>query len=193
MLPSADSIVYTAIFGNYDVLRPPVSVPGVKFLCFTDADISCGGWDVIKVPAKFRSPRLSAKYYKVMAHEVITCRRSLWIDGRLQFAGLGGGWDSMQHNIAFCRHHARNCVYDEANLCISHAIGDPPKIREAIAKYRVEGYPANNGLYRGGTIWRKHVPEVAEFNAAWWLETKLVFRLSFGELAYNLIYFPSNR
>jgi len=70
-------------------------------------------------------------------------------------------------NAAFFDHSKnnldpRNCLYDEANVIFEFGRrngnykDDPNLIQNQINKYKLEGYPANNGLTTNMIIVRKH-------------------------------------
>ncbi len=72
-------IVYTAIFGGFDTLKP--LPPGVNGICFSDGNLAANGWQV--VPPKYDTPNPSkrAKHQRCMAHNLFPGESTLWIDG----------------------------------------------------------------------------------------------------------------
>ena len=50
------------------------------------------------------------------------------------------------------RHGARDCVYDEAMVCLLYRRGSAKKIKEQMAKYCSEGFPKNYGLNEANVI-----------------------------------------
>jgi alkaline ceramidase TOD1/glycosyltransferase MUCI70-like protein len=172
------AVVYSAIFGNYDVLKQPLPQDEpCDFICFTDSEMPSrvGAWRVIRVkPDPVVHPRMQAKYFKLLSHKVFprgrlaaryapfSVRRradlSIWIDASLQIKNsafvrdmrekLGGG------NWAMFTHPDRDCIYDEALVSITM-----PKYEALPILPQVEAYrpvvPPHGGLYACGVIVRR--------------------------------------
>jgi hypothetical protein len=67
------------------------------------------------------------------------------------------------------RHPARSCVYDEARIVMEHCPLIPrDEVQRQIERYRAEGFPEKAGLWANGFLVRRHTPEVAALNEAWW-------------------------
>ncbi len=164
-------VVYTAIFGGYDVLRDPEGrTPGVQYVCFTDNPrLRSDVWS-IRYRRPIGDPLMQAKACKILAHEAFDCDLSLWIDGRSTLRGLNGVFDRFRSDLALRRHPSRDCIYDEAEHCKQQRRGDPRRIDVSVARYRAAGHPERHGLWLGGVLLRRHTPAVAEFNRQWWRE-----------------------
>ncbi|QDT91635.1 glycosyltransferase domain-containing protein [Gimesia algae] len=167
-------VVYTAIFGGYDSLKEPRDqMPGVKFVCFTDNPrLKSKVWN-IHYCRPTGDPLMQAKSFKILAHEVLDCDISLWIDGRVELHNLNGAINQLSTDLALHRHEQRNCIYQEASHCITVKRGDPRQIEDAIARYKSEGHPPHYGLWRGGVILRRHSPCTTAFNREWWREVSV--------------------
>lgn len=165
------TVVYTAIFGGYDVLREPgESLPGVQYICFTDNPyLRSHRWDV-RYCKPAGDPLVQAKRMKIMAHEAVDCDVSLWIDGRIRLCKLNGIFQRSATDVALRKHPARSCIYEEAAHCKRIRRGDPRRIDNAVARYAAEGYPRNRGLWLAGVILRRHSLSTAALNAEWWRE-----------------------
>ena len=83
ILGQRSKVVYTAIFGGRDQLRDPVErLPGVQYVCFTDnVNLQSKTWTILYCPPT-GDPLLQAKACKILAHEMLDCDISLWIDAR---------------------------------------------------------------------------------------------------------------
>ena len=49
---TSNIVIYKAIFGSYDKKPKPILykfTKNIKFILITDSDISCNGWEVIKL------------------------------------------------------------------------------------------------------------------------------------------------
>ncbi|HUG69925.1 MAG TPA: glycosyltransferase domain-containing protein [Pirellulaceae bacterium] len=164
-------VVYTAIFGGYDQLRDPLErLPGTQYVCFTDNPrLKSDVWSIRYCPPS-GDPQMQAKACKILAHEVLDCTVSLWLDGRIELQSLNGALQSSISDLALRRHPQRNCIYAEGRHCKLVGRGDPSRIDEAIARYEAEGHPARYGLWQGGIILRRHTPATRAFNLEWWGE-----------------------
>jgi hypothetical protein len=171
ILDRPSQIVYTAIFGGYDKLREPrEKAPGVQYICFTDNRyLKSNVWQ-IRYCKPSGDPLFQAKRIKVLAHEILDCDMSLWIDGRIELHDLNGVFDRFRHDLALQKHTTRNCIYEEARFTKEIRRGNPARIDEAIKRYKAAGHPTNGGLWLGGIVLRRHSPSVTAFNNAWWHE-----------------------
>jgi hypothetical protein len=187
--------VYTAIYGGYDTLLQPVAqtVP-CDFICFTDTNMPrrVGAWRVIRAGLKpSMHPRMRAKYFKILSHQVFPDGRLawqfdrlgffrrydvvIWVDGCLRikdpgfaeaFAGHIGetGWSMFIHPD-------RDCIYDEMPQARAMRKYDGQPVSEQVAAYRAEGFPEKAGLMAATLIARstRH-PKIQRINEAWWAE-----------------------
>lgn len=192
-------IVYTAIFGGYDELKPPVEqdVP-CDYLCFTDTDMPkrVGPWRVIHVPANpALHPRMQAKRFKLLSHEVVKRGRlplatalasgllrfrrydaSLWVDGSIAIKGSHfvrtcvDGLSAAE--LAMFQHPERDCIFAEARQSLTMEKYNGQRIAEQVAHYRRGGVVAHSGLFACGIIGRREPSGQAmkRFNTAWWDE-----------------------
>lgn len=168
-------VVYSAIFGGTDILKPIKKWPGVECICYTDNEkIAAQGWRIIHIAAPSQvSSRLAAKRFKILPHSYFqNIEWSLWVDGThvprrnpLELLSQYGRQDF----IAF-RHPERDCIFDEGARCID--LGYPRDIiEEQLSRYREEGFPSNYGLIWGGALLRRHNnPQIKEAMDFWWAE-----------------------
>lgn len=163
------TIIYSAIYGDYD--KPKKHLLKEKPVLFTDS-IESEDWEVRKVERKEVHPRMQAKYFKCMPHEVLGCDVSVWIDGSVAIKTPNfEDWCLKQlgdSDIALFRHPDRSCIYIEADFC-----KDMPKYRELpimeqVQEYETMGYPKNAGLWACTVMIRRHNKKVEEFNKLWW-------------------------
>jgi hypothetical protein len=191
------TVIYTAIFGDYDSLKQPVEqdIP-CDFICFTDclaAGID-GAWRIIHIPAKADAhPRMRAKFFKLMSHKIFPgghlafryngWRRifkpkkysaSIWIDGRFQVTSSSFARDLVSivdsSGWAMFRHSVRDCIYDEAaESRLMRKYRNVP-LDAQVAAYRNAGFPEKSGLYECGIIARREPLSfpLKAINAQWW-------------------------
>lgn len=174
----AVNVVYTAIVGRYDVLKPHPLVRGVRFVAFLDdcQRREVEGWEVRSLLSCSDDPVRCARRYKVLAHEVLPeADYSLWVDGSVQIRD-GFDWDAVvgtyleSHDLAMYRHYCRSCAYAEAEVCAQLGLDARETIARQVRRYETEGYPRDCGLVETGIIFRRHTPVVEGVNVAWWRE-----------------------
>jgi hypothetical protein len=190
--------IYSAIYGEYDTLKdqPRQTIP-VDFICFTDSPslVPIGPWQIIRNTRRDISPRMRAKYFKIMSHRIflhgratlletlpygIWCQLTwydylIWIDGSIQIYRA----DFAERMISYIRdsgwtmfvHPDRDCIYDEALASKKMRKYQALPIREQAESYRAEGYPEHNGLMATGIIGRNARDDrISEINEMWWQE-----------------------
>lgn len=169
------AVVYTAIIGGYDTLKPQPTLPGIEYVCFTDQDLTpVAPWRIISVDADTMvSPREHAKWFKLHPHVLFPERQTLWIDGSITIKSeyalgelIDPGW-----GLRLYKHPLRDCIYDE--LLASLPMGkydDQPLVRQC-ATYRAEWHhPDHWGLWACGIIARAPDQRVRDLFQAWWDE-----------------------
>jgi hypothetical protein len=171
-------VIYTAITGNYDLLKEQPELPrqGLQLEAFLDREQPSRTWRVRPATTTFPNPRLNAKYHKILSHiNFPSFEYSLWIDGSIVICP----GTSVSHladyflsdsDIAVFAHRKRYCLYQEAAHCMYRHKDDPETIRRQVFRYTQEGYPTNNGLAECGVLLRRHTKRVKEFNDLWWNE-----------------------
>lgn len=191
-----DIVVYTAIFGRKEVFIDPSWIDkNARYIMFTDRDdIKTSVYEIIKCKGQFEDSSKSAKLFKILPHNFIQSDYSLWHDGHLTITGDVLSFiqqklsESNVDDLFLFRHPTRNCIYDEAQACIKLRKDYPETIREQIDRYIRRGYPKNNGLIRGSTIYRKHTSIAVQLLMRdWWKEVKQYSnrdQLSFNYVAW---------
>jgi len=160
----AETILYSCIIGRYDQIHE-FETPYRKIL-FTDRPIFSSTWEVKVIDPE---PKLFRKV-KILPHLFLPPHdRSIWIDGHLQPQDLtvferSGFW--------LMKHPVRDCVYQEAQECVMLRKDNPATIHEQVNRYRLEGYPAHNGLCATGVLIRDNNPEYYHFLDMWWHQVR---------------------
>jgi len=172
------NIIYTAISGGYDILKPHPPVKGCRFMAFVDdpAKYVSQNWELKKLIPFHQNPTRNSRKYKVLAHTIIPeANYSLWIDGSIEIK-KGFNLNQMiaaylgNHDMALFKHPRRSCAYEEAQICANRKLDNPSVIDKQMSKYRSEGYPPNNGLVETMMLLRRHTPAIAIFEDIWWKE-----------------------
>lgn len=187
-----DLLVYTALFGDRDVMRPPERIDGFDWRFVTDNE-NCQRWDdTIVTPMPIPGdPRRSARLIKIMPHLFFpNYERWVWMDGNLRLhQGVNGdSLNKIPGPISVFNHRDRDCLYKEAWICSHFKLDDPETIEAQIAGYRQEGFPTQLGLAETGGLIRDNTSEIRAFNRRWWKEVStksLRDQLSFNYCAWK--------
>lgn len=157
-------LLYTCITGQYDQLHE-FETPFRK-ICFTDRLIFSSTWEIKVIDPESKIFRK----VKIMPHLFLPeHERSVWIDGHLVPNNLpllnrSGYW--------VMKHPTRTCIYQEAQECITLHKDNPATINEQMERYRLDGYPANNGLCATGVLIRDNTEVNRAFGEFWWHQVR---------------------
>lgn len=156
-------VVYTCVVGNYDQIPEPLlKYDNVSFVAFVDNPDMFKNkesqWKYSPIPRKLEtlSPTLMNRYLKFHPSELFgDYEYSIYIDGNIRIVSdirtlIQNCGDKT--GLAMHRHGARDCVYDEAMVCLLYRRGSAKKIKEQMAKYCSEGFPKNYGLNEANVI-----------------------------------------
>ena len=157
-------IVYSGNIGGYDTPKEQaVKIPNARYLLFTDNPVPVKGWEVIAVNDS-RHQREIARDIKVNAHEWLPKHDlSIWVDHA--FTLNVASKLPVTHDVTCYAHHARNCIYQELEVCrlIGHiSTHDANRLLATLADLK---YPKNNGLCSSGFMLRRNTKD---FNMEWW-------------------------
>jgi len=203
--------VYTSIFNGYDnLIEDQFQMDGVDYICFTDQSIQSTNWKVVNSIPIYNDPNRNAKKYKILPHRYLhEYDWSIWIDGNIKVISdirnlcTNGLYKVYDHMQVFDK---RNCIYDEAAAILN--FGDinskrtpergiknwkdnPMVITDQINRYKLEGYPSNNGLATNPIIVRNHNSiEVIKNMEDWWNEIK--YNSKRDQLSFNYIAWKNN-
>lgn len=182
--------VFTAIFGNRDHLREPLC-NNVDFIVFTDQPIQSKRVRIIHVDGLFKDPARNARYVRALVHNFLPeYDVTLWLDASFVLKDVDGLLSYLDNSdLVVSRHYQRNCIYEEATVCIAYQRDRKDIIEPQMNRYRAEGYPVGNGLVEVGALLRRNSESVKLFNEAWWHEITNGSRhdqLSFNYVAWKL-------
>ena len=170
-------------------------MPGVDLFCFTDDEkLNSDQYRIVYSPDIFGNARKTSRLFKISPHLFLhEYEYVIWHDASIQFIDIqiidmlvekAGNF-----GIALFKHWSRNCIYEEADWCLTNKKESPHKIERLISMLREENYPSKNGLIAGGLIARKNnEEEVIKFNNEWWLiysEFSQRDQLSFNYVAWK--------
>lgn len=163
--------VYTAIIGNYEELKEPLVItPNWKYVCFTDQPLTSATWNIKQV-TPIQSASRTARQIKLLFHNYIKEKYSLWIDASFQInCDLNIWWQRFQAPFTVIKHPMRSCVYKEAEYCRQAARGNVEQINRQIARFYKEKIPAQSHLIQSGILMRERTPAVIKFCEQWYEE-----------------------
>jgi len=170
-------VVYTAVFDDYDVVLDPQPIEkSVDYICFTDNPGAIPeAWETRQVSFPHLSPKLKSGKVKCHPHEFLSeYEKSVWVDANIAIIGkMSSLYSSVLEdvNLGVPAHRSRDCLYEEAEVCVEHGIADPEVTRNQMDRYRKAGFPSNFGLSETRVLVRNHMrPEIKEAMELWWEE-----------------------
>jgi hypothetical protein len=188
------NVIYTAIIGNYDVLKAPnIITPGWDYICFTNnPKLKSDKWTIkfLEEDHGLDNTRL-ARRVKILPHKYIAeYDLSIWVDGNMNIATDLDSFVEQalpkDKDLSLMTHGSRGCIYDEALECIKQKKDADNTITAQIVAYRNEGFPENQGMVQTGIEIRKHNSEdLIKFNEAWFEEVRT--RSKRDQLSFNYV------
>ena len=176
-------VVYTAVFGGYDLLEEPKTVcPDLDYVVFTDEPLYSDTWKVVRTKILQGShPSKRSRFFKILPHVVVAeYNESLWMDGNVHLVGRTSElFEKYADSVYVCcpKEHVvidgmpKEDIYGEAKHCINLKKDDPGAIERHIDRCRKEGHPQRFGLWQNMCILRKHHdPAVSSLCNTWWCE-----------------------
>ncbi len=169
-----NGVVFTALYGAYYPVLPPIPPQGVPCVAFTDdPELRADGWEMRVVPRPERTPRLRAKWFKLQPHACLPeYDASLWVDA---------GWAVVSESFAadnfalletagavFYPHRWRHSIREELPAT-SHPKYAGVPLAAQVNSYLAAGFPDDLGLLECTSIARRHLdPGVIALDDAWW-------------------------
>ncbi|MFB9077345.1 glycosyltransferase domain-containing protein [Flavobacterium procerum] len=186
--------VYTAIFGDKDILNPVLnfnSDDNIDYFLITDNfEGNIDNYKIILKKPLYNDVTKNARFYKVMGLDLFeNYDFVIWHDANLQIL----------HNemlnivncvkdkpVAFFKHSERNCIYDEAIRCIELKKDYPLVIFKQVLGYFFKGLKNEVGLY-DTSLFVKNVKLIDNrFLKLWWHEIRYKSRRDQLSLPYAL-------
>lgn len=171
--------VYVTIFGDYDQLKvvPKQEVKADYFVITDNPDLKLNGWKTVvaKIPRHDLHPRMRAKFFKLFpweCEELASYQITIYLDASIRITAanfIATCIKNLNQDLLLFRHPQRNCIYAEGNASMALRKYTNEPIREQLAFYR-KFHPANDGLYAGGILVRKHTEPVRRIMSDWWFE-----------------------
>ncbi len=173
-----NKVVYTSIVGNYDSIKEPrYRMPEWDYICFSNTIPQREGsiWKIRPITFQHIDNSRLSRYPKINPHLVLKeYEYSLWIDANIEFLDNSveqriNGLIKDDIFLSLIPHPDRNCIYEEAQICINNGLDSRRKIEQQIKFLKGEKYPENNGMFENGLIFRRHNEQlICSMNADWW-------------------------
>jgi hypothetical protein len=180
--PRATRVVYTCLFGYFENFNNFIYErdPSIDYVCFTDMpELRSEFWRIERVSRGDLDPARAAKQHKILPHRFLQrYDASLYMDNvvrlKVPAAKIFDRYLDPSPSPFVCfRHHERECIYDEGHKVISLGLDKPEHVNAQLQEYRAMGYPAGNGLWKGGFLLRRHHdPAVAAMMETWFEQVR---------------------
>lgn len=170
--------IYTAIFGNKDLLKTPIfyqKSDTIDYYVITDNnELVCKGYQLVYKEAIFDDVTKNARFYKIKGLSVFEeYDYSIWHDANIQINHkyIPNIVNYAKYkNFAFFHHPDRACLYDEAIKCIELNKDYPFIILRQVFIYFMKGIKNRVGLYETGIFVKNHKCDNRKFEETWWNE-----------------------
>lgn len=186
-------IIYTAIIGNYDILRDPkIITPGWEYICFTDNhELRSNFWQIIYLNNPYNIDKIRhARSIKIdyprylPEHDL-----SIWVDGSIEIMcdlnDFVTKTVSKDIEMVIMKHPQRDNIIDEAATCVRILKANANDVKEQMNSYLKDGYNFKNGLVASGLIIRKNTTNIEEFCKKWYSQVKRY--TSRDQLSFNYV------
>lgn len=168
-------LVYTAVFGGYDRVFPPMRPEaGIDYVVVTDDPaLSVPGWRTRVIAAGAQGAKTANLQFKALMHrELPGYDASLYIDGNVRLLGrtseVFDRFLATGAALGVYRHPLRDTVAAEVEACIAAGKADAGKLRAELADYRAEGFADDQGLIEATILLKNHnAPELDPAMGLW--------------------------
>lgn len=153
--------IYSCITNQYDSINIPLVVDNnIEYVMHTDLKDAPSPWravDISTLDFDRCDGRDINRYCKMHPHVLFdACHYSLYIDGSVRIMSDVDEFFCSAHNarygLALHKHHARDCIFDEAKACVALGKGNEQAIRQQMERYRSSGMPEHYGLLEATVI-----------------------------------------
>lgn len=168
ILKKLKKVVYSALLGNYDTIRPILKEDGYDYFLFTDQIMkneSNSNWTILYIDDQIKNLNLSIikkqRYFKMHPHLFFkNYDISIYIDTTFIIKGKLDEFLlrilSPNLSIYVLEHPDRNSVNNEFSAVLIAHKDSNTSVISVQKKYNNENFPDNNGLSENCLIVRKH-------------------------------------
>ena len=175
-------LIYTALVGSaYDnIISLSTIDERFDYVCFVrkgekNAEY-VGNWRIVELDNVVEDNARLSRFPKLVPHrtEVAKYDYSLYIDANINIKGLdiyNRFFELVEKDerMALLKHPFRDCVYQEAYVCVAALKGGWFDIVRQIISLRLSGVKPHSGLYEANFIFRKHNDSaIASLDELWW-------------------------
>jgi len=166
-------LVYTAVFGDYDRVYPPVEAdPEIDYVIITDdPDMQVHGWTTRAVDAgAFATPKAANLYHRALIHRILPgYDASIYVDGNIRVLGstraLFRSFLAAGKAVGTFPHPLRKNVAEEVESCIQNKKAEgAERLRQEYQAYLESGFDDHVGLFETGVLLKNH--KVIELDTA---------------------------
>lgn len=170
-------VIYTALAGNYDLLKQPEAVhPDYDYVCFSNdiPEDRLGVWRIRPIGYRNREDVRICRYVKMHPHLLLgEYDRCVWLDCNQRLTeehyARADRLIAAGSVCAMVLHPERDCVYQEAFALSGYLTGDPEKVYRQTQFLLARGFPPRQGLYvTCCVLLAHHDPRVVRFLESWW-------------------------
>jgi len=192
-------VAYTAVAGNFDLVRLPKIAPGIEYRVYTDNPdvvVGCPGEQVkvLPLPRRTNDPNLDAKFLKVFPHLLLeeSHEWSIWVDANVEL--VSPPYDLIDDvarqggRIGCYKHYERCTALSEYRQCQIRRKDIPENLDSAIWKLGLSSIYIER-LGECGVLVRNHAQSnVQNAMREWWaciVQTSKRDQLSFMPSVYK--------
>jgi hypothetical protein len=178
-VPSGRCVIYTAVTGGYDALRPPEAFPqDCDFVVFSDQALQVEGWKTLPLSYGHPDPRRAARHAKLHPHILFPDHEySIWIDANIGVRGdIGSLCASLgpQSPVAAFVHPLQDCIFAEGRAAGTRPSAEAGAIARQLERYGAAGWPRHGGFWQTSVLVRRHHDATCvAMMADWWDEIEV--------------------
>ena len=174
-------VIYSCISGGYDeIITDFCPNPDYDYVLFTDntgllKKKTFLWWQIRPLAFSEMDSVRNARWHKLHPHILFPeYDYSVWLDSNVQISGnkiynLLKKHIQARHKVASSIHPYRDCIYDEADMCIVSGKDNSALINKQMVLLHSKKYPAHNGLYETNVLLRRHNDKgVIDLCNQWW-------------------------
>lgn len=190
-------IIYSALFGEYDIINPVTKQNQFDYVLFTDITMkNKTNWTIYKIPNYINKLNMSIvkkqRFIKLHPHLFFkNYEISIYIDTNFIIYGNISEFIERlltpKFDIYIFEHPDRNCVYNECSAVIIGKKEQPDIANEIRDKYQKLNFPYNFGLSENCLIVRRHNKKnCINLMKKWWEQIKNFSKRDQLSLSYVL-------
>ena len=189
-------IIYSALFGNYDTLKPINKQKQFDYILFTDILFNKTNWTLLKIPAIVKNMKINdvkkQRFIKLHPHLFFkNYELSIYID--TTFILFGNMTEFLERlltpkfDIYIFEHPDRNCIYSEVLAVIYYKKEKKDIAFKIKNRYKKLKFPSHFGLSENCLIVRKHNKKNCIYlMEKWWEQIKNFSKRDQLSLSYVL-------